>query len=115
MFYVFILAGAFALLILLLNVRSKARKRKTIQALEFQWGRPKDEYFNFDMIERYRPGVLDTRFHRLSDQTIIDLDFHRLFYFSRPDNEQDWAAIPVLETQAPRQFYPCPSYTESVR
>lgn len=44
------------------------------------WGKPKNEKFYFSLIGKYA-DLSKPAFHRLTDQTIADIDLHRLFGF----------------------------------
>jgi DNA mismatch repair ATPase MutS len=60
---------------------AKARKKRLLQKLRDSWGVPKDEDFDFNVIGRFARLESDNAFHKLSDQTINDIDFHKLFAF----------------------------------
>ncbi|MEM6526103.1 MAG: DNA mismatch repair protein MutS [Bacteroidota bacterium] len=74
----------FVLIIVYISAE-RAKKVKTRQALEqviedWQQARPKKEHYNFLKISRY-VNYSNEDFHRLSGQTIDDLDFEKLFKF----------------------------------
>jgi hypothetical protein len=68
------------ILLVLLRV-NKIRKKKNLEEVRAAWGNPKKEMFDFDLIARYSKGVKETKFHRLTDQTMEDIDFEGLFTF----------------------------------
>lgn len=62
------------------------RKKSQVEIEQFrsEWGKPKSKFktnsFNFISIRMYA-SVVKENFHRITDQTIEDIDFHRLFKF----------------------------------
>ncbi len=75
--------GSVSIIILLLLVQyfSKGRLKTDIEKIRMDWGKPKSKsHFNFIGIEKYADTVKET-FHRLTAQTIDDIDFHKLFKF----------------------------------
>lgn len=63
--------------IVLINTGSERKLKK------FGWPgvKPKNESFDFDSIRKYADTVNPKWFHRLTDQTIQDIDFYGLFEF----------------------------------
>ena len=59
---------------------NKQRKKREIELIQEVWGKPKTESFHFASIQRYS-DVVKEKFHRLTDQTMEDIDFNRLFVF----------------------------------
>ena len=59
----------------------KKTKRKFIKQLSEDWGKPKIDYRNFDLIENYAGINKKVPFHKLTAQTIGDIDFKELFAF----------------------------------
>ena len=58
------------------------RKKKTIEKLKKSFGQLKNEYFRFDLIEKYFINKDNSdSFQVLSDKTCNDLDFEELFMF----------------------------------
>ena len=56
------------------------RKRKTTQKLKDSFGKPKEDDFHFDLIDKYfRNKEHADAFQVLSDKTCNDLDFEELF------------------------------------
>lgn len=75
--------GLVSILILLLLVQylSKGRSKGDIKKIRLDWGNPKSKsHFNFIGIEKYADTVKES-FHRLTDQTLEDIDFHKIFKF----------------------------------
>ena len=59
------------------------RKKKIEERLLGSFGKVKDDYFNFELIEKYfRKKDKTDAFQVLSDRTCNDLDFHELFMFA---------------------------------
>lgn len=77
-----ILGSIFIILIFLVIQNQKKRKAKDeIQKIRMDWGHPKAKnQFQFVKISRYA-DVTKEKFHRLTEQTIEDIDFNRLFTF----------------------------------
>lgn len=71
----------FILVILVIHHFNKGRTKKKIEEIRTSWGNPKKESFDFDSISKYADAVKDSKFHRLTDQTIEDIDFYGLFAF----------------------------------
>jgi hypothetical protein len=58
------------------------KKKRITDKLLKSFGQPKDDSFNFDLIERYfRKKDHSGSFHTISDKTCNDLDFQQLFMF----------------------------------
>ncbi len=58
------------------------RKKEVIKRLEASFGKPKDEAFDFESIEKYFRKKDNSQAHQiLSDKTCMDLDFDDLFMF----------------------------------
>ena len=71
----------FIIVILVIHHVNKGRTNKKIEEIRKSWGNPKKESFDFDSISKYVDTVKDSKFHRLTDQTIEDIDFYGLFAF----------------------------------
>ena len=71
----------FILVILVIHHVNKGRTKKKIDEIRTAWGNPKKESFDFDCISKYADTVKENKFHRLTDQTIEDIDFYGLFAF----------------------------------
>src|SRR5580765_3393452 len=78
----YIILGAIIIICVLLVKHhfNKLKAKVKIEEIRSAWGQPKTESFHFVSIRRYTE-VVKERFHRLTDQTIEDIDFHRLFIF----------------------------------
>ena len=59
----------------------KRNRKKLLKKIRTGWGQPDDEYRNFELIENYSRHHQSSAYHRLTPQTIKDLDFHQLFCF----------------------------------
>lgn len=71
----------FILIILVIHHVNKGRTKKKIEEIRVAWGNPKNESFDFDSICKYADTVNENKFHRLTDQTIEDVDIYGLFAF----------------------------------
>ncbi|HEX2847926.1 MAG TPA: hypothetical protein VHN59_15365 [Chitinophagaceae bacterium] len=60
---------------------AKANRRKRLEELKAQWGKPKKEHFPFHLIEQYSTVADDLAAHELSAQTMADIDFYEVFSF----------------------------------
>ncbi len=69
------------LLIALDKSNKKKKEQKSILSIRNQWGKVKDGYFNFELIEKYSQVNKEVHYHELFDQTINDIDFYDLFCF----------------------------------
>lgn len=74
------LFGSFLAIFIIQKITVKRRFAK-IEEIQKNWSNQKKENFDFDRIRKYADTVLDTKFHRLNDQTIEDIDFYDLFRF----------------------------------
>lgn len=73
---------AFIVVFIFLVIRGKRKQRqKKVEALKQNWGKPKNDYLNFDAIERYARLKTQSIFHTISDQTKADINFYELFAF----------------------------------
>ncbi|MBK8290710.1 MAG: hypothetical protein IPK96_06885 [Flammeovirgaceae bacterium] len=79
----YLLLGSILILVILLVLHqsNKRRTKKKIEQIRAAWGKPKTDSFDFDNIRRYSDAVKENTFHRLTDQTIEDIDLHGLFTF----------------------------------
>jgi len=73
-------------------------RKKNLQKIRSDWGKPKDEQFNFHLIGRYANTIKGYDDYRISDQTINDIDFYELFSFidrttSSPGQQYLFASI----------------------
>ncbi|MDI9876220.1 hypothetical protein [Flectobacillus rivi] len=69
------------LLVILFTSNKKRRSEKNIELFRNNWGKTKTESFYFEGIKSFSEIVKDNNFHRLSEQTINDIDFYNLFTF----------------------------------
>ncbi len=69
------------IVILVIHHANKNRTKKKIEEIRAAWGKPKNESFDFDSICHYANTVNENKFHRLTEQTIEDIDLHGLFAF----------------------------------
>jgi hypothetical protein len=99
---------------LILHQSNKRKQKKKIEKLHSAWGKVKSGDFHFNRIRNYADTLNTNAFHRLTEQTIHDVDFYGLFAFvdrttSRtgqqflfkkllePTNLQDDPAKPLVE------------------
>ena len=68
------------LVFLVIHYSSKGKSKIEIEQIRSAWDNPKTNSFHFVSIRKYA-DVVKEEFHRLTDQTIEDIDFHRLFIF----------------------------------
>ncbi|CAN5446087.1 MutS family DNA mismatch repair protein [soil metagenome] len=81
MIYLFISVVFITIIVLALYFYNKAQARKALMRIRLEWGKPKIDEFMFDSIVKYLLVSKDKSFHQLTDQTIKDLDFYRVFEF----------------------------------
>ncbi|MBX2955605.1 MAG: DNA mismatch repair protein MutS [Cyclobacteriaceae bacterium] len=79
-YLIFGLTG-FIIAILVIHHVNKGRTKKKIEEIRTGWGNPKKESFDFDSISKYADTIKESKFHRLTNQTIEDIDFYGLFAF----------------------------------
>lgn len=79
----YLISGLIGILVvvLIMHHTNKGSRKRKIEEIRKAWGNPKRESFDFDSICRYSDTVKETKFHRLTDQTIEDIDFYGLFAF----------------------------------
>ncbi len=77
---VFILLSGFIITCTCIIALEKKKKRQLIK-IRNQWGLPKSEYFDFELIEIYLNANKLPCFHKLTEQTIKDIDLYELFTF----------------------------------
>lgn len=82
MLYIIVSFVVATFLIILITLHTKRQEQKRLDKLRNAWGRIKDEYFNFELIESYSKINKELFFHQLSTQTINDIDFYDLFCFT---------------------------------
>lgn len=58
---------------------TRRRKQKSIDELRKGWGQPKNASFYFNRIKRFADIESSKEFHRLTNQTLYDIDFEELF------------------------------------
>src|SRR6187549_3134567 len=80
MSYVISIAVLIVVLFFLHYSNGQKRKRK-IERLRLDWGNSKEDFFDFDRIRNFSDAVKENKFHNLTEQTIEDIDFYRLFKF----------------------------------
>jgi Mismatch repair ATPase (MutS family) len=71
----------FVIITLIIYSGNKDKTEKKIEKLRADWAKPKKESLDFDSIGKYANLISENPFHRLSDQTIEDIDFYELFAF----------------------------------
>lgn len=79
---ILIFGVAFILLLLIFFSSNNSKKtKKSVELFRSVWGKPKTESFYFEGIKSFSEIVNDNNFHRLTEQTINDIDFFNLFKF----------------------------------
>ncbi len=71
----------FILVLLITHQLNRRTSKKKIEQIRAAWGKPKAGAFHFESIGRFSDIVKENGFHRLTGQTIADIDFHALFAF----------------------------------
>lgn len=79
MLYLFIGLVVIFFIVLSLSFSNKARDKKKLEELRFQWAKPKTGDFDFDLIGKFSRIEDSKGYHNLSDQIIEDIDFYNLF------------------------------------
>jgi MutS domain V len=64
-----------------LRISNNRRARKVKEQLKVQWGKPKTSAFDFDGVKKYADIMVEDKFHQLTEQTVEDIDFYKLFSF----------------------------------
>ena len=79
----YLILGSIIIILILLVIHyiNKRRTKRKIEQIRSAWSKPKTGSFHFDSIKKYADTVKENIFHRLTDQTIEDIDFHDLFAF----------------------------------
>jgi hypothetical protein len=80
MFYLTIIAICVLVLIVYLWATSKNKQERKLNDIRNGWGRPVKSAFNYARIGRYA-AMRDSVPHKLSQQTLDDIDFNQLFEF----------------------------------
>ena len=52
-----------------------------LEKIKEDWGKLKDEYFNFDRISQYHKEIQNVDFQTINSQTQNDIDFEELFVY----------------------------------
>jgi len=75
----------FLIVVIIINLVStqvfKKRQRRKQTKISNQWGKLKEEHFNFDRIGFYLDFNTEENFHRLTKQTKNDVDFNEVFSY----------------------------------
>ena len=74
-------ASLILLIFIFIYLLNKRKSKKQIEQIRGAWGNSKTEFFNFDGIKNYSEEVKGNNFHHLTEQTINDIDFYKLFEF----------------------------------
>ena len=69
------------LIFLVVHHLNKRKLKAKIEKIRSEWGKAKTDSFQFDRIRMFADTVKENNFHRLTDQTIEDIDFYSLFAF----------------------------------
>ena len=69
------------LVLLVIHYLNKRRTKNKLEQIRSEWSKPKTDSFDFANIKRYADAVEESKFHRLTDQTIEDIDFYGVFAF----------------------------------
>jgi DNA mismatch repair ATPase MutS len=79
--YIIFALVAIVIIVIIVYNGVRIKKRELLQQLRDEWGEPKEEHRDFDKIGKFAEVSNEKTFHRLSTQTINDVDFHELFSF----------------------------------
>lgn len=66
---------------IIMHLSNKRRLKRKIEQLRSQWGKPKEENIDVDGIRRYADAAKGNSFHQITEQTIHDIDFYKIFSF----------------------------------
>lgn len=64
-----------------MRIQTQKKIKKIKEELKRQWGKPKSDDFDFDRIKKYADVSSENSFHQLTEQTLEDIDFQKLFAF----------------------------------
>ena len=112
MVYLIIATGVIILMFFILpSILSNKKRDKQLQTLKDSWGKPNDEFRNFDWIEQFSLLKKDKPFHQLSQQTVNDIDFNAIFNYldrtiSKPGQQYLYYLLlrPTNDLSALQQF-----------
>lgn len=79
--YIIISLIAIIIVVFLILYYNDRRTKKKIIEIQTAWGKPKLDSINFYSIRKYADTIKEHSFHRLTEQTIEDIDFYGLFSF----------------------------------
>ncbi|MCE2995375.1 MAG: MutS-related protein [Cyclobacteriaceae bacterium] len=83
LFYlVFLAIGATLVGAILVRIQTQKKIKKIKEELKRQWGKPKADEFDFDRIKKYATISSENSFHQLTEQTLEDIDFQKVFAFA---------------------------------
>jgi hypothetical protein len=79
----YLIFGTILIILVLLVIHNSNRRnsKKKIEQIRAAWGNPKANSFYFNGIRTYADIVQENCFHKLTEQTIDDIDFFGLFAF----------------------------------
>ena len=67
--------------VLSLRFNLKKRQAKRLEKIRNSWGKPKNDFFDFDLIGRFSTFRSEEEYHKLNEQTCNDIDFNSVFGF----------------------------------
>jgi len=63
------------------RIQTQKKIKKIKEELKLQWAKPKVDGFDFEKIKKYSDASLGNSFHQLTEQTLEDIDFQKVFAF----------------------------------
>jgi hypothetical protein len=79
--YIILAAIIIILVFLITSYVNRQNSKRKIEQIRSAWVKPKTDSFYFDNIRKYADTVKENSFHRLTAQTMEDIDFYGLFEF----------------------------------
>lgn len=99
MLYLFIGLIIIFFIVLFLSFSNKAREKKKLDEIRFQWAKPKTGDFDFDLIGKFSRIEDSKGYHGLSNQTLEDIYFYNLFALVDRTSIQDRSAMVIYLDQ----------------
>ncbi len=79
LFYLLLLIKIGFFIFLFFYKRRKSKKSELLSQLKREWGNPKKDYFNFDVISIYYDHCKEDCFQKIGDKMLLDLDLESVF------------------------------------
>jgi len=78
-FYILLILTISYFLFLFFYKKNKNKQREILLQLKAEWGNPKKDYFNFDVISIYFDQVEEKSFQEIGNKMMLDLDLETVF------------------------------------